>query len=260
MRVTIFPVDDPANMIVMVDSSSLNSMYIRGEACVLLHEGLEGWYESLTPSLSLDRIPTQDGAWNPSIVTLEPRVLTIRGAYYSAGSMLAAGLFRDRLALLPGRELVVRVEDELGVREVHGWVSDTVDIQPVGAWACQFTLQISCPDPLKYGHEVSLTVTDNLASAENTGNHATFPVFTISSPITRFTAECSGKSFMWTCDYASPLTIDMRLGIPRVPDGQIVGTASIDDLISFLPGVNSMTVSTMPAHTAVTCGWRPAWV
>jgi hypothetical protein len=122
-------------------------------------DGLTGWWDSLEPKHEVDARPTgYDGSWMPADLNVRSRVLEVRGAHQSSTSAEAEAEARDFLADLVVRELFITVTDYAGeVRSATGVMRGQVKVRHLDDVTCEFSMVIECPDPFKYGPEVSVS-------------------------------------------------------------------------------------------------------
>lgn len=145
-------------------------------------DGLEGWYGTPGLKTEFQDNPLGDGVRFPLYPVQRERTLTIRG-FAGPLSSLETGAVRDRLNDLVCRPLKVTVHDAQGERWVRGLISDStgLTVYPMDT-DLGFSLTLTCPDPLKYGHESTYPVRNGNAMVENTGLVPVYPVVRVTHP------------------------------------------------------------------------------
>lgn len=219
-------------------------------------DGLEGWYETPGLKTEFQDNPTGDGVGFPLYPLQRERTLTIRG-FAGPLDSLETGSLRDRLNDLVCRPLKVTVYDSQGERWVRGLVSDSTGITVYpNDTDLGFSLTLTCPDPLKYGHESSYEVRNGHALVENTGSVPVFPIVRVTSlqPVGFVNvADGSGAQVTWESD-GSRTSIELDLRSMHVD----WGTVRHDDPFTVPHGFSKVYV-TMPRDATATVSVTPAW-
>lgn len=257
MRVTVMLLDHPERVLTLVDGSWMNHRWLGGEILGLEKQGIDGWYDSLSPrDADPQAIPQQDGSYWPAMVNVAHRVVTVRGVHRGSSSLHVAR-FRDILAALVGEALEVRVDDASGARSAQGFVSAQIPATLTDARTTRFSLIVTCPDPLKYGPEVLFTGAGGAVTVENTGTGDVFPRFDVAGPVSEFSASLGDSTVQWAGPSGVGLSLDMSDGLP-LRGGSVVGTLVQDDLIKIPPGVSTVSVSAT-AGASVQVAVKPGW-
>lgn len=260
MRITVRPVGQQS--IVLVDGSDLNAWAINGDMCVLSPEpeGLEGWRESAPVKFDdPGEMPLQDGAFWPEQTFLERRVLTIRGIHMAewlpGSSELAAARFRDQLAALTGVAVEVQVHDQAGPRTVQGYFSAPPGVYALDDLNTEFTLFVTCPDPLKYGSAIQYSAGGGVLTVENAGTGEVPFVAATTDQVTNLSISMGGARVEWQGNSAG-LLLDLADGVPRDNAGNEVGVLVWADLLRVPPGQHELQVE---SDAVVTLTVRPGW-
>lgn len=225
-------------------------------------DGLDAdWFGSAGPKALPDTsVPNADGAFWPSSISLKHRVFPIRGFFLAASSTLQAHVARDRVNALAAQALEICIEDGAGPRWVTGYLTDTTGtVTRFTEDQIDFTLLVTCPDPLKYGEWVEFQVAGGAATVEMNGSStaATQPLI-ITTGVTRnlLVVDYRGRTFEWA-GMTNGLTVDMSEGIPLDGSGQQVGRLLDAGRIEVPPGRSVMTVQTDAPSATVQA--RPGW-
>lgn len=255
MRVTIKP--QHSDEFTLVDGTFLNSWSPGGEMFILRRDGLQGWFESAeSRGEEMPGLPGTSGQFWPEEVFTNGRVLTVRGTHISQGnaSTLSTARFRDSLAALVGQSLSMWVADSAGSREVSGFVSGRVNTVHRTETVTDFSLIITCPDPLKYGQPVTYQG-PGLLPVENIGTGDVPLVVSTPDRVTRIYLELAGRRVEWQGD-AEGLVLDLSDGVPRDSHGDEVGVLVWADLLRVPPGQHELQVE---SDAVVTLTVRPGW-
>lgn len=253
MRITITP--ESGMPLVFADGSWDNLVQSMGADYVatIARNGLTGWYES--PEVReqpVDR-PQDDGAYWPGRLTVKPRIVTLRARTISRGSSssLETARWNDMVNALVGQRVTISVEDQLGMRETHGYLSAQM------AWESQcgvtdITLIFTCPDPNKYGAATSMLTTGGVERVTNTGTAPTWPRVTISGHVTELRLDIDGHVIQWEGDTRA-LDFDTRDMIPT--QGRFI----LDDVTPLIPGSHIVRTQLTGDTPQMTMLIRPAW-
>lgn len=268
MRVTIS--SQRSGEFTLSDGTRLNRWSVPGTVLGLQPDGLEGWYEPA--DLRVEDQPDilgVDGSYWPEEVLLTSRILTIRGFMHAIdgrASSVTVALARDRLASLVRQRLRITVEDASGAREVEGYLSSSPIIQQRTERGIAFSLIVTCPDPLKYGAEVTASATGTTAYY-NTGNAPVAPRLEVAGLVRRVTVTQSlpdengryvQRRFEWQGNTRG-LTIDLADGTPLDSDGYETGQLVWADVVRLQPGSGVVNISREPNSAVVTMAYRHGW-
>ena len=261
MRVSVDIEGAPHLSMVLVGSAALNSPSIRGDYCVLeeMPKGLEGWFEPADlQSVDVSALPQQHGTFWPESLWQSSRKLTIRGWHYaspSESSSVSAAEFRDKLAALVGTVGTVTVEDSSGVRTVTGYFPVNPVITHTDTFLTDFSLIMTCPDPLKYGPPAQYSGTGPIV-VENSGTGDVPFTVSASQRVTTLTVSCGGRTLEWTGNSLG-LVLDTADGRPLSPSGVEVGYLVQADPVRIPPGSQTVQVTAnVPVTLTVRSGWK----
>lgn len=186
-----------------VDTLVLHDMTHRQEGGLwLTDQGIQGWWGAVKPREEGVPIPQQDGCYMPARLTSGGRTVTVNGACV-ASSSVDMGVLRDRINDLMNRPLTLMVSDSMGERHAACWLAD--DPEPgmwVGEQVFTFTLVLFCPDPLKYGREVSFAPSLPWLEVENAGLAASWPRVRVDGPVSMLRVRCDEGMVEWHGDAA----------------------------------------------------------
>lgn len=214
--------------------------------------GIEGLTGTVKAREEAEDIPQQDGAYFPSRFTQGGRTITIHAEAVCDSSVQLATL-EDRLNALFGQILTILVDDAHGLRTLTGYLAD--DPAPVPYFdesTATFSLIVFCPDPLKYGRELTLTAANGVIEAENNGNAPTWPRFTVTGALTALEIHLNDLVVSWTGN-SNGLALDFRDMNPSA------GTIQADEAFPIPPGVSQVKVVTTPSSAKTTMSLKPAW-
>lgn len=257
MRITIIPVDDTSRTKTIIDGAWwMNRIWINGEVLGLEKQGIEGWYDSLEPrDVEPQAIPGMDGGYEPENVTLESRIITLRLVHRVNGdrsSSIGLHEMRQWCSWIVGRKVDLVVDDPLGPRMVHGFVSAQIPVTLVDSRTSKFELIVTCPDPRKYGSRITNTVSQGRVPVENNGDWDTWPSIHVDGHVTTLTVSLDDRKVTWSGD-ADGLDIDM---VNLKPSSGVIG---VDDGFSIPPGRHIINVATAGDPTGIQISYRPAW-
>lgn len=194
-------------------SSDVDTIHLDGAPHVPNHvwgivkDGIDGWFGTPKVRESLVDIPQRDGAYMPAMLTQSTRVVTIRGLIRQASSV-QAGRARERICDLACRKLTLRVEDALGPKESRCFMSgDPEPLLQYNEEGFSFALVLTCPDPLKYGREVSFAPVLPWLEVENAGLAASWPRVRVDGPVSMLRVSCDEGLVEWHGD-AGGLDLD----------------------------------------------------
>lgn len=223
----------------------------RGDAWIE-QDGVEGLWGTPKPRESGVAIPQMDGSYWPSRLTSESRTVTIRCVACAPSDMALARLV-DRVNALACQRVTLVVNDAAGRRTLTGWIADDpgqsllVDMRTM-----KFSLIVYCPDPLKYGPEVSSVAELGLATIENRGTMPVWPrVSAVGSPLRSVRLSWQGHVVMWLGE-TDAMSMDLADMVPSC------GRVSMDDAFRLPPGVNRVRVDSTPG-ACVTLSLNPGW-
>lgn len=232
----------------------IDHAFTADEAICLGTDGIEGWDDSPGVKTEFTTNPAGDGAFMPTMLLLDSRVLTIHGVHHvrdlQTGSVTQR-MFRDQVASLVGRAVTITVTDSTGPRAVTGMVSAQVPITRASQHTYEFSIIVTCPDPNKYSPPITFTTTDGQIKLENPGNTDTWATIHATGHITWLLAIHNGRRVSWTGD-TNALTIDMSTMVPNT------GTMSVDDAFRIEPGSSTVQIDATKGAT-ITMTIRPAW-
>lgn len=210
----------------------------------------EGWFGTPAPREEpVERFLT-DGDLNPSTLSQGARVASFHG-HGRFDSSIDAADFMDKVNGLFGRKLNVIEDGPNGQRAVHGaFLSADPEFEMhEGTKVIDFDLILTCPDPLKYGR--ALTV--SLANGNNTimveGNAPTWPTFIAQGQASSLTASCGGQEVKWTGSIGGK-ELDFKT---MQPTG---GSVAKDNAFTLKPGQNIVNVQ---SDGSVKLRFMPAW-
>lgn len=264
MRVVVSALDSPSIPDLVLDGRGIMPQPVDyGVVLGLASQGLEGWFDSLTPSLTMEGAPGLDGAFGPATTKLESRVLTIRGVHRvipGLGSAVTVETFRDRLAQLTGEHVKVLVDGNVGERYVTGWVSDQVTVDHTAWNTTRFSLIVTCPDPFKYGPDVTRARTGaGTVVVSNLGTAPVYPTIEADS-VTALTVASGNRTVTWTGTSATNLSIDLRTMIPvNRATGKAAGMVSLAPAPVINPGDQTVTLTPTPSTANVRVTAASAW-
>lgn len=218
----------------------------------LVGGGLQGLYGPTPVREQGTPIPQQDGDYWPSRLTHEGRTVTAKVATYPRSSMSMAVALR-RVSALSGKRLTLLVEDEMGRYTMDCWLANDLDSTIIFSRDyTTMTMILYCPDPLKYGPEVSAVAELGLATIENSGNTPVWPrVSAVGSPLRSVRLAWQGHVVMWLGE-TDAMSMDLADMVPSC------GRVSMDDAFRLPPGVNRVRVDTTPG-ARVTLSLNPGW-
>jgi hypothetical protein len=257
-RVVIETVDGRPESLTLVNRSESMDMAPSGDQWYLKADGLdESWYAPVASRADVEENPSDDGGFWPNQYLLGSRTFPIRGGLWSQSSSLGQAAARTKLARLHNRPLQVLVEDELGPRWVRGFSRQAPVIKRPTIYRVEFTLFITCPDPVKVGAEARYPVTGNTVTVENGGDYPTWPMIYAAGPVTELGVGFDGHALAWAGSSASGVTIDPQTGIVTDGSGVEIGGIQVDDVFRIPPGAHELAVT---ADADVSVGVRPGWL
>lgn len=196
----------------------------------------EEWYAPPASRASFEENPSDHGAFWPDEWLLSARTFAIRGGLWTRNSMLGQAEARRQLAKLHNRPLRVLVEDEAGPRWVRGASVQRPVITRPSIYRVEFTIFVTCPDPLKYGREVRFLATTGDTAVENVGDVPTWPVLHAAPGTTVCSVAFGDRMIAWAGEAPNGFTLDPRNALAIDPSGSVVGTVIVDDVFRIPPG------------------------
>lgn len=216
----------------------------------------EEWYAPPASRAEFEENPADHGSFWPDEWFLSARTFPIRGALWTRNSSLGQAEARRKLATLHNRPLSILVEDEAGERWVTGASTQRPIITRPSIYRVEFTIFITCPDPLKYGREARYPVTGGPLVVENSGDAETWPMLYATGPTTVCSVELGDRMVAWHGSAPEGFTLDPRDGLAIDPHGAVVGRLAVDDVFRVPPGQHTLAAS---SDGPLTVGVRPAW-
>lgn len=214
------------------------------------------WYAPPASRVRWEDNPSDDGAFWPDEWLLSPRTFPIRGALWSRNSSLGQAKARRELAKLHNRPLSVMIEDEGGAVWVTGASTQAPIVTRPSIYRVEFTLFITCPDPIKYGREARYQATGSSLTVENPGDAATWPMIYATGPTTVCSVELGDRMVAWHGSAPNGFVLDPSTGIATSPNGTVVGRLAVDDVFKIPPGSHALKVaSDGPLSIGVRGGW-----
>lgn len=217
---------------------------------------VEGWWPVPDPRVETAEVPQQDGDYFPALVNVSRRIVTVRGVRIGLSSSLEVHDAMRRLNALVKRTLTLSVEDGGGVLSSQCYMSSGAEmVMRHSEDVLEFSLILTCPDPVKYGPPVAFPVSGGTVSVENTGTADVFPTFRVDGAVSSLQVSLGGAVVSWRGS-ANGLTLDCRTGFPVDSSGRLVGTLIDDDLFKIPPGVSKLSVK---SDGNVSVEVRPGW-
>lgn len=215
------------------------------------------WYAPPASRVDWEENPSDHGAFWPDEWFMSARTFPIRGALWTRSSSLGQARARRMLARLHNRPLSVMVEDEGGTVWVTGASTQRPIITRPSIYRVEFTMFITCPDPIKYGREARYPVTGGPLVVENPGDAPTWPVFYATGPTTVCTIELGDRMVAWHGNAPDGFRLDPRDGLAIDPHGAVVGRLAVDDVFKVPPGTHTLAAaSDGPLSVGVRAGWQ----
>lgn len=210
-----------------IDGWSFNLGGPADDGVELVLSGLDGW-ESSDVDVSITKLAGYDGGLFGQ-PTLKPRVLTISGGVEApTGPELERAL--DRLAVAFAHDRDVRFAlDEPLPRSITGRRTSKVQVVREGATGARWQVELSCPDPRRYGPErrVSIPMESPPAGIQPNGvfpiafdsageqalvndGNAKLPLrFTIVGPASQPVVQIGDRSAGWDIDLLAGQTLEV---------------------------------------------------
>lgn len=223
----------------------------------LQKDALNGWWGTPDIRVETSDIPQQDGQYWPALINTAHRTLTIRGMCTLASSTLNIHEAMARVNALVAKPLTVTVEDGGGALTTQGFISSgTGAVMHHSEELLQFSLILTCPDPLKYGPPVLFPVSGGVARVENLGTADVHVRFVVSGNVSSLTATLGDAEIAWQGPAGAGLSLDTSDLLP-LREGALVGTLTRDDIFKVPPGVSDIAVvSDGVVSVEVRSGWR----
>lgn len=215
------------------------------------------WYSPAASRADFEENPSDNGAFWPDEWLLSARTFPIRGALWTRNSSLGQAKARRQLAALHNRPLTILVEDEGGERWVTGASTQRPIITRPDIWRVEFTLFVTCPDPLKYGREARYPVSGGGVTVENGGDSPTWPIIYATGPTTVCSVELGGRMVAWHGNAPNGFRLDPADGLAIDPSGAVVGRLAVDDVFRVPPGSHRLAAS---SDGPLAIGVRSAWL
>jgi hypothetical protein len=112
---------------------------------------LSGWTDAPPIRDNILGRPTQDGAFD-GLPLYGPRVITVEGVVTTSSAAAAATAASTLAALtLRSRHDLTVINATTGTRTASGWVSSGATLTWIGDKTFTYTVQVTAPDPRKYG-------------------------------------------------------------------------------------------------------------
>lgn len=217
----------------------------------------EEWYAPPASRVDWEDNPSDHGAFWPDEWLLGARTFPIRGALWTRNSSLGQAKARRQIAQLHNRPLSILVEDEGGERWVTGASTQRPIVTRPSIYRVEFTMFITCPDPLKYGREARYAATAGQPLVvENGGDADTWPVIYATGATTVCAVEYGGRMVAWHGSAPNGFRLDPADGLAIDPSGAVVGRLAEDDVFKVPPGRHALTVS---SDGPLSIGVRSAW-
>lgn len=218
----------------------------------IAQDGVEGWDSpAKVREDPIERTMT-DGDLAPITLTQGAKVFTISG-WCLPRSAATLAIRKDALNALVGQMLTIIGEDEAGAREMRGYLSDGPSFQTRHTQAgATFDLTFTCPDPHKYGREVTYPVSDGHAIVSNGGNCDTWPRVVVEGWVESLSLSLNGRHVTWQ-GAQQGLEIDFSTGEASG------GTLSVDNAFPIPPGDHDVEVSASPGGCFVMIVARSCW-
>lgn len=216
--------------------------------------GLGGWFEPPAPRYELIEQPGFDGAFSPLMRASENRVVEVGGAYRGESTVSVAAAKRRLAALCRAGVVRVVVDDAVGVLSCSGFVSAEPQFRQLSRVAFAFKLQVSCPDPLKYGDPVRFATALSRLDVRNEGAEPIYPVIKFQPNDDEVTISVGNKRIVWTGDYGAVeelVQVDCRTGWCSF------GLLQRDDVIRLDPGTVSVSMAGVDIFEVEV---SPAWI
>lgn len=213
-------------------------------------DGIEGWYSMPAPQQAGEALPLPGGASWPVSLTPSARVVTLHLVAVAESSVALQEVLAS-IGALCYQPLTLTVIDASGPKSAECYMSDeaSVSLQPQET-AALVDVILTCPDPLRYGPEQTVSGSGGAFSAYVGGNAPTWPVFTFGGNVTAVTLSSGGSTVSWSG--TGPVTIDMS------DVSASTGSISSDDGFAIGPG-NSYVSYQATGATSSSMAFRPAW-
>ena len=217
---------------------------------VIAKDGVSGWHGTPAPRNAAVEASGHDGDFFPIDLTSGARTVTIQG-YIKERSNVAFARALDRLNSLVGKHIKLECHDFNGVRTAEGFVSDdpAPTVSKLHNFA-EFTLVVTCPDPLRYGRWASYA--GQKVRVPNNGNADSYPKVIANGyeqKVTNLALACDGQQVRWSGS-ADSVEIDFATMVPSS------GTVTLDNAFAIPPGG---AVVTMQSDGYAVLMARDAW-
>lgn len=206
---------------------------------------ITGWDDAPQIRAGVEDRSQQDGGWDGSGF-YSPRVITIEGVVVQQSHADAKAVADQLMALSPRQSHLLKVDnDAIGLRTATVRVTVGAVLEWIGGEAFTYTLQLTAPDPLKYGHDITnsttltttgggtgLTyplayprdygatggITPGMLFATNDGTADYWPRIKITGPVTNpvLTVNETGDSFRFNGTVEDGQTLDVLCADRRV--------------------------------------------
>lgn len=226
---------------------------------------LIGWDASPEPKHQvIIRSTGFDGGFEPISLNVLSRVLEIRGTHRSEDPSEVRSV-RAWLPTLAKRRLVISVDDGDGPQSSFGVTRGAILIDPYDDITTTFSVVIECPDPLKYGPEVSqsgssgattgggllippgdapppFVFTDapgnNRLSVANDGTEPSWPVIEVPGTFDwfRLSSGLSVVEFRRHVTGSQVVVVDSRTETVRIGNSDVTGSLVRDQFFAIPPG------------------------
>lgn len=232
----------------LADSITLRTLRPHNGIGVFL-TGSEGWFGTPAPREEPVKRFQTDGDLFPSRITQGPRIATFHG-HGRFDSSIDATLFMDEVNGLFGRELNIIEEGPNGPRSARAFLSADPEFElRERSTVLDFDLIVTCPNPLKFGHAVTVALANGVNAIMVDGNAPTWPSVDVVGSASSLSAACRGRQVQWTGSIGGA-SLDFDDMQPSA------GKVAKDNAFQLMPGSNDVSVQ---CDGQAIMSFRPAW-